>query len=1093
MASLHLHTSNRLASLAEELAGLLAEPTDLVLKEEVVVVPSLGLRRWLSLELARINRVCANVLFPFVSDFIDSLPADLTTTDAKLPRIDPEETTWAVHRILPGLLERKEFSAVRAYLSDSDPLKLFQLSQRIAQLFDQYLVYRPEMIARWAETKTRFSGDEEWQAILWRAVGTDEMVIASRAESQEARDTRSRVDLPHRIFVFGITALPPIYLEALFGVATNREAHLFLLRPSNQYHGDDLTPKQRVRRRIAPAGPSDGNPLLTSLGRQGSYLTELLIDTDERLGPLLQEDSEEFVSAPGRNLLATLQSDILNASNRGAVEGRGKIDKTRQTEETGVPERMEVDPKDDSMLIHSCHSAMREVEVLYDQLLDMFAQDSTLRPRDILVMIPEIEKYSPLIHAVFEYPEELARKIPYSISDRHPRSESLVIDTFLKLLELPTGRCTAEEIFGFISSPVIAQRFEFSEDDLALIRTWIEKTNISWGIDADHRERMGLPGMQANTWRFGLDRMLLGYAMRGSNRRLYDDVLPFDEVEGDGCELLGRFVSVAEKIFALVELFRPAHPLSEWLPLLRGAVDDLLESEEEENVRDLRFLRRTIFSLGRTAEVTGAVQKLEFGVVRHHLKGLLGAMQQRGGFLTGGVTFCALKPARSIPARVICLLGMSDDVFPRRPQFAQFDLMAKRKLGDPSAREDDRYAFLETIISARERLHISYVGRSIVQNSEIPPSVVISELLDYVHQAFVFPGGVDAREYLILEHPLQAFSPNYFNEEREDRRLFSYSETNAAATEAATMTATEMPLFLKNTLADPEAAVRTIELTELVRFLHHPTQYFLKTRLGLQLREFDTCLPDDEPIALNQLEKYSVRQELLTERIDTDRANLKVFAARGDVPPGTIGQLQLLSLDRDAEKFASVVRPYIGRAAKGEPLTIDIRCGEFSLTGRIETIYGGKVVHYRCAKLNLRDRLRAWIDHLASRATGDFAATGTLLIGMDAVWEWQEVGGAKNLLEDLCALYWEGLARPIPLFPMSALAFAEAELSGYKDPLRKARSAWEGGYQMAGEKDDEAIALIFRDADPLDEEFMELARRVFGPLLQHAGMAAPLS
>jgi exodeoxyribonuclease V gamma subunit len=187
------------------------------------------------------------------------------------------------------------------------------------------------------------------------------------------------------------------------------------------------------------------------------------------------------------------------------------------------------------------------------------------------------------------------------------------------------------------------------------------------------------------------------------------------------------------------------------------------------------------------------------------------------------------------------------------------------------------------------------------------------------------------------------------------------------------------------------------------------------------------------------------------------------------------------------------VRPYIGHAAKGEPLTIDIRCGEFSLTGRIETIYGGKVVHYRCASLNLRDRLRAWIDHLASRATGDSAPTETLLIGMDSVWEWQEVGGAKNLLEDLCALYWEGFTRPIPLFPMSALAFAEAELAGHKDPLKKARSAWEGGYQMAGEKDDEAIALIFRNADPLNQEFTELARRVFGPLLQTAGRATPIS
>jgi exodeoxyribonuclease V gamma subunit len=420
--------------------------------------------------------------------------------------------------------------------------------------------------------------------------------------------------------------------------------------------------------------------------------------------------------------------------------------------------------------------------------------------------------------------------------------------------------------------------------------------------------------------------------------------------------------------------------------------------------------------------------------------------------------------------------------------------MARRKLGDPSQREDDRYAFLETIISANERLHISYVGRSIVQNSEVPPSVVISELLDYLNQAFIFPEKAGARECLVLEHPLQGFSPRYFEAGRQDPRLFSYSETNAVATRAASATAaSETPPFLESELAAPEASVRSIELTELVRFLHHPTQYFLKARMGLQLREFDTCLPDDEPIELNQLEKYTVRQELLTERIDTSTSDLQVFAARGDVPSGTIGQLQLRSLDREAEVFTSIVRPYIGQGAKGEPVTIDVRCGEFSLTGRIETIYGDQVVHYRCANLNLRDRLRAWVDHLAIKASGEATPARTLLIGRDAVLEWSEVREAKSLLQDLCRLYWEGLVRPIPLFPMSSLAFVEAELSGHKDPLKKARSAWDGPYQMPGEKDDEAIALIFRESDPLSEEFVELARRLFGPLLQHAASATPMA
>jgi exodeoxyribonuclease V gamma subunit len=1097
MPSLSLHTSNRLLSLSEGLATLIAVPGSSPLEEEIVVVPSLGIRRWLSLETARLNGVCANVSFPFVAEFIRSLPDEFGTAAKTDPRLPTEEMTWAIRRLLPNLLARKEFKSVRSYLSDSNPLKLFQLSERLAQLFDQYLVYRPEMIARWADAKAPLSGDEAWQAILWLELAGDDTLIAARDKLQRESEAKPKVDLPDRIFLFGLTALPPVYLEALFRVAKTRKVHLFLLQPSSEYHGNDLTPKQRARRNIDPSEPVTGNPLLTSLGRLNTYFTELLIDTDERLGPLMTAASEKFAGPARRDLLSILQTDILEAANRGgaaAEEVRRQMSGVRGQnsdvrDQTSEVREIQVDERDRSLQIHSCHSPMREVEVLYDQLLDLFEKDPTLRPRDILVMTPEIEKYSPLIRAVFGYPEKASQQIPYSVSDRHPRSESVVIDSFLSLLDLPTSRCTAEEIFGFISSPIVAERFGFSEDDLSLIRTWIQNTGIAWGVDAAHREQVGLPPTQLNTWRFGLDRLLLGYAMKGKNRTLFEEVLPYDELEGDGGEILGRLVSVAESIFAFVEKSQVPRPLAEWAPLLREAVDDLLESDGAEGVRDLRFLRRTITGLESTAENAGAHQKVEFSVLRHHLTGLLGAMEQRGGFLTGGVTFCALKPARSIPARVICLLGMNDEVFPRRPQSPQFDLMSKKsRLGDPSPREDDRYAFLETIISAGESLHISYVGRSIVHNQEIPPSVVISELLDYLDQAFLFPGGASAKKYLTVEHPLQAFSPSYFEVSRGDNRLFSYSEANAAATTAAAQAsgATELPPFLISALSEPDLARRAIALGELVGFLAGPAKHFLRARLGLRLTEFDSCLADDEPIELNPLTKYQIRQDLLTERIDTNSANLKVFAARGVVPLGTMGELQLRSLDLVAENFSSIVRPCIGKGKRGEPLAIDLHLGEFSLTGTIETIYGGKIVHYRCAKLNLRDRLRAWVDHLASCTTGSGAPKETLLIGMDVTLGWEEIANAKEILEDLCRLFWEGLRRPLPFFPDSGLAFVEAERAGAANPLNKAAARWNGGYDIEGEKEKPENSKLFGEGDPLNDEFIALAKRIWGRLLQHA-------
>jgi len=1075
--SVFQYKSNRLTKLAEELAKLLRESIASPLTPELVVVPSLAMRRWLSFEIARLNGVCANVDFPFLADFIGLLPPKVAMPYLTGQRIATEEMTWAIHRVLPGLVAGKEFRAVSNYLADADTLKAFQLSERIAELFDQYLVYRPEMIRDWETSRVSGTGHEAWQAILWRELTSRAEVDAIWKKLEEQNDGAPSTNLPCRIFVFGLTTIPPTYLNILFEVAKTRPLHLFFLDPSSEYHGDDLTPKQRARRRIAESEPISGNPLLTSLGRLNTHFTELLIDTDERLGPSLTDALESFKVPSGKNLLSILQSDILRALNRGdAVNGGDKH-----------TDKIEIASGDRSLVIHSCHSPMRELEVVYDQLLCLFEADPTLRPRDILVMTPEIEKYSPFIRAAFEYPENAGRKIPYSVSDRHPRSESTIIDSFLKLLEIASSRCTAEEMFGLISSPVIAQRFEFSEEDLSLIRTWIRDARICWGIDASHRERIGAPADDSNTWRFGLNRLLLGYAMRGDDRRVFDNILPYDQVEGDGGEILGRFLSVVEIAFRFIAQCQIAHTLSDWGPLMREAVDHLLESDDEDHIRDLRFLRKTFSHLEAIAKDIDLSQKIELTVLRHHFERLFGAMEQRGGFLTGGVTFCALKPGRSIPARVIFLIGLNDDVFPRRSQPAQFDLMSKWRLGDPSPREDDRYAFLETLCAAEDCLQITYVGRSIVHNQEIPPSVVVSELLDYLDKAFSFPGNARARDYLTVEHPLQAFSARYFDSERADQRFFSYSEANAtAAAAAADPRRSTVSPFLINQLPAPDATRLAIELNQLISFLAAPARFFLKARFGIDLREFDDALPDDEPIELNQLEKYQIRQKLLTHWIDSGKGDLEVFRASGVTASGGIGELQLRSLNCDASEFRSAVLGYLGDGKRSEPLAIDLALGDFTLSGTIQSIYGSNIVHYRCADLNIRDRLRAWLEHLARSASGERDSLKTILIGKDETMSWHPVATANELLNDLCRLYWDSLQRPVPFFPASAFEYVKAERKGTAIPLNKAKAKWNGSYNVAGEKEDPAIQRLFHAPDPLNGEFIALAKMVFAPLFQHA-------
>lgn len=1078
MPGLILHTSNQLDLLAKRLGQVVSEPLASPFVPEIVIVQSLASRRWLALEIAQLQGICANYLFPFLGDFVGQIVRQASPVETRVEKNTVEGLTWKIDALLQQFQGRKEFAPVAEYLRDGDSLKRFQLAHRLANLFDQYRVYRPELVAAWMTPDTNYGGDEAWQAALWREVGEapgfDQAL--DRLRTRGFKDTP--LDLPERVSIFAPASVPPTYLELLFQLARVREVHLFLLRPSREYRGDDRTPKQRARLGLGASEAAGGNPLVTSWGKVDADLTDLLLGMEERLSVPVENGSEAFNEFQPVTLLATLKSDILRGENRGAEPGKG---------DDAVP-RVMIEAGDRSLVLHACHSPMREVEILYDQLLHCFETMPKLRPRDILVMTPEIEKYAPLIRGVFGYPEKDSMRIPYSLADRHPRSESLPIDTFLTLLELPGSRYTASQIFALLGSRALRRRFHFSDGDLSLIRDWIEDTAIRWGVDAADRTRMGLPALDANTWRHGLNRLLLGYAMEGRDRHLFQGILPHDEVEGDGAEVLGRLISAAEALFQLTENFEHPRPLASWVEPLQQAIEQFLDPVSDDEVRDVRFLRAAIDRLRVLGETIETQSEVDFRVVRHHLTEQLATMEQRGQFFQGGVTFCALKPVRSIPAHVVCLLGINDQVFPRRPQATQFDLMARSpRAGDPSARQDDRYSFLETLLSAREKLSISYVGRSAVHNKEIPPSVVVSELLDYLDQAFVFPDKQSAREFVLTEHPLHAFSPRYFSSAGDDERLFSYSEANAEASRSVTGTRVPgMPPFITEPLPEIEGQTRNLELRELIDFWGNPSRYFVRRRLGLTLRKTGDCLRDNEPFQLTPLEKYPLKQELLAEELEANQPlPSEVFQARGLFPPGVIGELQLRSMRTEVRKLAATVQDHIGDGAKHEPVSVALELETFSLSGKINSVYGGQSVHFRTAKLNPKDHLRAWIEHLALCAGAAAEGPGTVLIGRDAVVTFRHVSSADAKLQALCDLFWQGLTLPLPFFPASGMALVEAELAGSKDPFSKARSKWIGPWRQDGEKDDRFIALCFDVSDPLDDRFAEIARVVLEPMLQH--------
>ncbi|HEX7043195.1 MAG TPA: hypothetical protein VF203_01140, partial [Burkholderiales bacterium] len=504
------------------------------------------------------------------------------------------------------------------------------------------------------------------------------------------------------------------------------------------------------------------------------------------------------------------------------------------------------------------------------------------------------------------------------------------------------------------------------------------------------------------------------------------------------------------------------------------------EAEEGE----LQAIRQALARLEEAAEVARLDDAVTLDLVRHHLEQSIEPPRTVGRFLTGGVTFCALVPMRSLPFRVVCLIGMNDGSFPRTQTPPSFDLIAQRfRRGDRSRRADDRYLFLETLLAARDVLYVSYVGQGIRDNAPMPPSVLVSELLDYARQAFRPAHRKDIVEELVTWHPLQAFSPRYFV---PGARLFSYSEELARASGAAAAARGDPGAFLER-LPEPEPEWRTVTLDRLVRFFRNPVRYLLRERLGIVLEESEGLIDAREPFALDWAGRQEVRARLLDAELGGEGAEAAIPALRasGILPIGEIGQVLVneeLATVRDMVRCLQELR----RGRSYPPVDLDLALGDMRLKGALGELWPSGRVHYQLRALRAGDLLDAWIHHLCLNVVRpEGVAPTTWAISSGARIEFLPVAQPRDHLQRLVTLYWEGLQRPLHFFPRSAYAYATAER---KAPIAAARAAWEphpfnGGYHA--EKEDAYYSLVFRAEDPLDDEFERLAEEIFEPLLAH--------
>ncbi len=1107
---------NRLERLADRLAESLRESDVGPFGSEVVLVQNRGMARWLSLAIARRNSVCAGVRFPFPAEFLweafGVVLGELPSTSA----FDPSVLAWRLMHRFAKLPRAKAFDEVRGYLKEGGDDRRFDLACRVADAYDRYLIYRPDWILAWERGES-----DHWQARLWRELAETEephrvrleRAFVGRLARVASGEESASFELPSRVHVFGIAALPPVTVDLLEALAAHVDVHLLLLDPCREYWGEIVSDRSIARRGedTEDLHLETGHPLLASMGGLGRDFLDRIADcTAPREEELFEEPSEATT-------LGILQGDILALRDRGDGDDREP--------------RAVLRSQDDSLRVHACHGPMREVEVLYDRLLDLFRREPDLRPSDVVVMTPDIEAYAPYVEAVFGTVVDADRRIPFSIADRSPRGESPLVDVFLELLRLPDGRFDAASVVSLLESKAVRRRFDIEEDDLESIHRWVQEAGIRWGVDAEDRKDRGLPAVPENTWRAGLDRMMLGYALPCDGYETFEGILPYGEIEGSAGRILGRFRRFARCVFELAGLDiglgiggdseggegegggrregevggrDAAMPPARWSRVVGEALDRFFEPTGAEEA-EARKIREALAELTETTRAAGFDDPIDRRAMLAYLERALVRPDPIAGFLGGGVTFCAMVPMRSIPFEVVALIGMDDARFPRMRKPAGFDLMADDfRRGDRSGRDDDRYLFLEALLSARRKLHISYVGRSIRDNNRIPPSVVVSELLDAVERGFApeesegdsSASGAAAR--ITIEHPLQAFSRRYFT--GEDPELFSYSEERCQASRRAGRGRGDVEPFLAGPLPAPVGEHGAVSVEDLLAFFEHPVRGFVRSRLGLWLGRGEGLLDVREPFDIDRFVAEDLRERLVELRIEGRDARdvLTGVRASGVLPHGEVGSILFERELERAAAFERRLRSVLRGAGRVGPVDVDLDLGEHRLVGRLVGVTAAGLVRSRAGAMQARDWTGWWIRHLllCAVAPPDVPLLSRF-VHDEGIRSLRPVGDPAGPLADLLSLYDEGLRRPLAYYPRSSVAFARRVARGDEGGGR--RDAWNkwNGSRFAGgpgdgaaEKNNAWHALAVRAERPLGEDFEATTLRVLGPLFEHLGDGA---
>ena len=1029
----HIHRAERTDLLADGLGALLADPLPDPFAEELVIVPAKGVERWLSQRLSHLlgraaghDGVCAGISFRNPR----SLIAEITGTADDDPW-HPDTLVWPLLEVIDGSCDDDWCKTLATHLGhfeagEERELRMgrrYAVARRLAGLFASYARQRPQLLIDWENGDDgTISSDLAWQPPLWRAllnrVDADPPHI--RHAKTVATLAESPTDLPARLSLFGHTRLPGTEIELLDALSTHHDLHLWLPHPSDSLWQSLAGVHGHIARREDTSHREVGHPLLATLGRDLRELQRGLSDAVQ---------TDEYLTAPGGarpdTLLGWLQSDI--AANEVQPQGRT------------------LKPDDRSVQVHSCHGPARQIDVLREVLLGLLADDETLEPRDILVMCPDIESYAPLIVAGFGLGDMIkgvhpAHKLRVRLADRSLVQTNPLLGVASQLLALAGGRATSSEVLNLAQAAPVRARFGFTDDNLEDITRWVRQANIRWGFDREHRKPYGVDFIQ-NTWRFGIDRVLAGVAMSDDSRAWLDITLPLDDVSSNRVELAGQLAEYVDRLQHVVQSLTGAKPLRQWLTALEDGIGLLARVDDDDAWQTSQLQREfgdVLTNAGPRADTNMRLPDIRSLLDRH-----LAGRPTRANFRTGTLTVCTMVPMRSVPHRVVCLVGLDDGVFPRIGVVDGDDVLARDPMtGERDIRSEDRQLLLDAIGATTDKLVITYTGANEYSGQERPPAVPLAELLDTLD----LTTEQKVREAVVVKHPLQPFDTrNVIPGKLVPNEPFTFDSTVLNAAKARSGERAQKPPFISGLLPAPPPD--DVVLADLVAFFRDPVKGFY--------RELDFTLPwevdgveDAMPVEINALEEWTVGDRMLDDMLH-GMAPAEARDAewrRGTLPPGRLGWRKANEICEQATLLAQAAREH--RTETADAVDIDIDLGGRRLTGTVSPVFGDRLVAVRYSKTDGRHLLQSWIPLLALLSHEPARDWAAVCIGRER----RDINPrvdklrrpnvpAIELLADLVAIYDAGRREPLPLPPKTSFAWADARHRD-RDPEQAARYKW---------------------------------------------------